>query len=87
MEDHVHLLVSSTPQIRITDMMRGMKGVSARKLFLRFPELKRKLWGGHMWNPSYFVATVSEQTESQIRGYIRSQKERQPYGGHSSKDG
>lgn len=76
MEDHVHLLVSATPQVRITDMMRGMKGVSARKLFLRFPALKEKLWGGHMWNPSYFVATVSDQTESQIRDYIRSQKER-----------
>jgi len=76
MKDHVHLLVSSTPQLCITDMMRGMKGVSARRLFQRFPELKGKLWGGHMWNPSYFVATVSEQTESQIRGYIRSQKER-----------
>lgn len=76
MEDHVHLLVSARPQHRVTDMMRGMKGVSARKLFLRFPELKGMLWKGHMWNPSYFVATVSEQTEQQIREYIRSQKER-----------
>lgn len=76
MEDHVHLLVSATPQTYIPDMMRGMKGVSARKLFLRFPGLKEKLWGGHMWNPSYFIATISEQTEEQIRDYIRSQKER-----------
>lgn len=39
-------------------------------------ELKKKLWGGHLWNPSYFISTVSENTEEQIRIYIKSQKER-----------
>lgn len=29
---------------------------------------------GHLWNPSYFVATVSENTEEQIRLYIQNQK-------------
>ena len=33
--------------------------------------LSRRLWGGHLWNPSYFVATVSENTEEQIRKYIK----------------
>ena len=37
-------------------------------------ELKRKLWGGHLWNPSYFIATVSENKEEQIRKYIQNQK-------------
>ena len=37
-------------------------------------QLKRRLWGGHLWNPSYFVATVSEDTEKQIRIYIQNQK-------------
>ena len=36
--------------------------------------LKKKLWGGHLWNPSYFITTVSENTEEQIRNYIKSQK-------------
>ena len=30
--------------------------------------------GGHLWNPSYFVATVSENTEEQVRKYIKNQK-------------
>ena len=37
-------------------------------------ELRNKLYNGHLWNPSYFVATVSENTEEQIRRYIQSQK-------------
>ena len=36
--------------------------------------LSKQLWGGHLWNPSYFVATVSENTEEQIGKYIKNQK-------------
>ncbi len=72
-EDHVHALVSATPQHTIPNMVKILKGVSARKLFLRFPHLKNKLWGGHLWNPSYFVATVSENTEAQVKKYIENQ--------------
>lgn len=41
---------------------------------MRHPELKTHLWDGHLWNPSYFVATVSENTEQQIKEYIGKQK-------------
>jgi putative transposase len=58
-------------------MIKALKGVSARLLMKEYKtELKRKLWGGHLWNPSYFIATVSENTEEQIRNYILSQKEK-----------
>ena len=73
-QDHVHLLVSCTPQHFIPSVIKVFKGVTARRLFIQFPHLKRKLWGGHLWNPSYFVATVSENTEEQVRGYIQNQQ-------------
>lgn len=74
--DHVHLLVECTPQHYLLDILKALKGVSARRLFKRHPELKKSLWGGHLWKPSYFVATISEQTEEQIRTYIQTQKEK-----------
>lgn len=75
--DHIHLLIDCSPQHYIPDMIKALKGVSARLLMKEFgDELKKKLWGGHLWNPSYFVATVSENTEEQIRNYIKSQKEK-----------
>jgi putative transposase len=75
--DHIHLLIDCTPQHYIPDMIKTLKGVSARLLMKEFGfELKKKLWGGHLWNPSYFVATVSENTEEQIKNYIKSQKEK-----------
>lgn len=74
-KDHIHFLVNCSPQHYIPDMVKALKGVSARLLMKEFrEELKRKLWGGHLWNPSYFVATVSENTEEQIRKYIQNQK-------------
>lgn len=72
--DHIHLLIDCSPQHYIPSIIKALKGVSARLLFKSHPEIKRKLWGGHLWNPSYFIATVSENTEEQIREYIKSQK-------------
>lgn len=67
-KDHIHLLINCSPQHYIPDMIKALKGVSARLLIKEYgEELKKKLWGGHLWNPSYFVATVSENTEEQIR--------------------
>ena len=75
--DHIHLLIDYTKKNYIPDMIKALKGVSARLLMKQYGDkLKEKLWGRHLWNPSYFIATVSENTEKQIREYIQSQKER-----------
>lgn len=74
MPDHIHLLVDCKPQLRLSDAVKILKGNVARWLFLAHPELKKQLWGGHLWNPSYFVVTVSDQTLDQVRQYIASQK-------------
>lgn len=71
--DHVRLLVDASPQHYIPTMLKQLKGESARKVFMLHPELKATLPEGHLWNPSYFVATVSESTEAQVRSYIRNQ--------------
>lgn len=73
-KDHIHLLIECSPQHQIPNIIKGLKGVSARLLFLKHPEIKIYLWEGNLWNPSYFVATVSENTEEQIRNYIQNQQ-------------
>lgn len=74
-KDHVHLLISCSPQHYIPNLMKAFKGVSARLLMKRHRNtLKERLYGGNLWNPSYFVATVSKNTEEQIIEYIKSQK-------------
>ena len=74
MPDHIHLLVDCKPQLRLSDAVKILKGNTARWLFLKHPELKKQLLGGHLWNPSYFAATVSERTLERVTQYINSQK-------------
>ena len=76
MPDHIHMLIDCKPQCRLSDAIKVFKGNTARWLFLKHPEIKKQLWGGHLWNPSYFVVTVSERTKEQVEAYIKSQKER-----------
>ncbi|MCD7735759.1 MAG: IS200/IS605 family transposase [Lachnospiraceae bacterium] len=76
MPDHIHMLVSCKPQLRLSDAIKILKGNSARWLFLAHPEMKGQLWGGHLWNPSYFVVTVSDRSQEQITRYIETQKQR-----------
>lgn len=75
MPDHVHLFLSAGPNRLAADMVKVLKGVSARFLFKEYPWLKKQLWGGHLWNPSYYVGTVGDISEEVIRKYIESQKE------------
>ena len=73
-KDYVRILIDCSPQHFIPDMMKAIKGVSARILMKKFGGgLRQKLWGGHLWNPSYFISTVSDNTEEQVRKYIQSQ--------------
>lgn len=74
MPDYVHLLVGCVPQHYIPNILKALKGNTARFLFKEFPDLKKRSWGGHLWNPSYFVASVGENTEETIKNYIQSQK-------------
>ena len=47
------------------------------QMFLAHPELKKELWGGHLWNPSYCAVTVSDRSREQVCSYIEGQKEKQ----------
>jgi len=76
MPDHIHLLLSCKPQFKPSDAIKILKGNTARWMFIAHPELKQSLYGGHLWNPSYFIATVSERNTSQIAEYIDTQKEK-----------
>ena len=77
MPDHIHLLVDCRPQFYISDMIKIMKGNIARQMFLAHPELKKELWGGHLWNPSYCAVKVSDRSREQVCSYIEGQKEKQ----------
>ena len=44
--DHVHCFVSAPPKLSITAIVKYLKGITGRKLFERFPEIRNQLWKG-----------------------------------------
>lgn len=75
--DHVHLLLGLSPQDSIPIVMKTLKGVSARLLNQKHREiLSKKLWGGHIWSPSYYIATTSDNVMENIKKYIQNQGEK-----------
>lgn len=72
-QDHVHILFKTRPSLEISKFINSLKGVSSRYLFKEFPEIKRKLWRGHLWSPSYFVCTTGQVTLDQLKRYVESQ--------------
>lgn len=71
--DHVHCFVSGPPKLSITDIVKYLKGITGRKLYETFPEIKEKLWKGQLWNHSYYVETIGSVSEENIRRYIEHQ--------------
>ena len=67
-------LVQSVPTYSPTKIVRIIKSITAREIFLRHPEVKKKLWGGEFWSDGYFVNTVSKfGSEEAIKKYVQNQ--------------
>ncbi len=74
-DDHVHLLVNYPPKVAISKLVNSLKGVSS--LLIRkmdYPAIKKKLWGGALWSPSYFAASCGGAPIAIIRTYIEQQR-------------
>ena len=68
--DHIHLFISIPPATSVADAIKILKGSTARMLFVKFPELKKQLCGGHLWSPSYYVGTTGNVSSETIQKYI-----------------
>lgn len=73
-KDHVHMLVSVPPKFSPSHVMKVLKGRSAERLGRRFPELRKRYWGMHIWARGYFVSTTGIDDET-IREYVKKQRE------------
>jgi putative transposase len=74
MSDHCHMFVAAHPKYAPSTLAKLLKGISAGRLFQQFPDLKKGLWKGHLWNPSYYVGTAGSVSKEVIKRYIDGQK-------------
>ena len=59
--DHIHILMSFPPKYGGSQVVGIIKSISAKQLFIRFPALKKELWGGEFWSDGFYLATISER--------------------------
>ena len=72
--DHIHLLASFPPKWGGSDVVRMFKSITSKQLFLRFPELRKELWGGQFWSDGFYLATVSERGNwAAVERYVANQ--------------
>ncbi|MGF7133217.1 putative transposase [Paraburkholderia sp. EB58] len=74
-DDHVHLLVNYPPKLAVSAPVNSLKGVSSRMIRQKnYPTIRRKLWGGALWSPSYFAGSCGGAPIAVVRQYIEQQK-------------
>ena len=72
--DHVHLLVSTKPDKRLSDLIANLKSTGCKMLWQDYPELSKTYWGKKvLWTPSYFVASCGGVTIEELEKYVKAQ--------------
>ena len=74
-KDHVHMHISYPPKLSISDIMKRLKGRSAKILLLEYTELKKRYWGGHLWGIGYGAWSTGNITDEMIQEYLNHHKE------------
>ena len=75
--DHVHLHLSYPPKHSVSEMVRRIKGRSARKLLQEYPTLKKRYRGGHFWGIGYGAWSTGEITDEIVNEYLEHHRERE----------
>jgi putative transposase len=73
--DHVHLLVSTAPDTRPSELVRSLKSASSRIIRSRFKEEIDKVYMNNVfWHHSYFVLSVGGAPLDILKKYIQNQE-------------
>lgn len=74
--DHVHLLATYPAKTSLSNFIGKLKGKSSFHLRREFGrELEKKLWGVHLWSPSYCVISCGGASLEVLQEYIQNQRQ------------
>ena len=70
----MHFLLQSVPMYSPTKIAQVVKSITAKKMFVKYPDLKEQLWGSEFWTKGYFMSTVGKHGDEQkLRNYVKNQ--------------
>ena len=62
----MHFLIQSVPKYSPTQIGRIVKSITAKEVFARCPDVKKKLWGREFCSDGFYVGTVSEHGNEKV---------------------
>ena len=68
--DHIHMIVSISPNISVSKLMQKIKGTTSHKMQMQYPSLRKIYWGRHFWARGYFCVSIGNVSEKMIKEYI-----------------
>jgi REP element-mobilizing transposase RayT len=72
--DHAHFLIQTIPSMSVSDVVKLIKSITAKRLFEKHPEVKRFLWGSNFWTMGYYVNTVGQYGNlTMLQNYVKKQ--------------
>lgn len=74
-KDHIHLHLSYPPKLSISEILKRLKGRSAKILLMEYSELKKRYWGGHLWGIGYGAWSTGNITDEMVQQYLDHHKE------------
>ena len=72
---HIHLHLSYPPKLSISEILKRLKGRSAKILLMEYSELKKRYWGGHLWGIGYGAWSTGNITDEMVQQYLDHHKE------------
>lgn len=73
--DHIHMLISTTPQLCLGTMINSYKSVTSRIIRRLYEKhLAEYYWKPYFWNRSYLILSSGGASIETIKKYIQNQK-------------
>ena len=67
-KDHVH--VEYPPRVKISDLVKRIKGRSSRRIQEEFPDLRKRFWGRHFWAIGYGAWSTGNISDKMVDEYL-----------------
>lgn len=74
-KNHIHLLISYDPNIKISSIVMRLKQISTYNLWLNYEDYLKKIFFKErtFWSDGYFVSSIGYINEDKIKKYIKLQ--------------
>jgi putative transposase len=74
MPDHVHAVVGIPSTMSVSQALHLLKGASARELFKRKPNFRKRYPQGHFWSPGKFYRSIGDADIETVIQYVKDQR-------------